>query len=338
MPPEAAIIYIPTNLGASRKEGHMGDVSIAAFPSPLVDVVLRQNGLEPVEHVIVRCPKPNKFDTTRVKNLDAVVELSSNVAGIVEEQRRKGRVIVAIGGDHSLSLGTVPGVVAAESPEAGNEEAEGEEDEVGMIVIDRHLDYHTEETTPSGNIHGEVLAANTGSGNRHLTNIHRPGRKLKAKNVFVAGVNDADADAENPENGELERADADCIGVMTMDEFNAGKRSMGPVRARITALAKRVKKLIVSIDTDGIDQRDAPANHMLNPDGFRADEAVEIMNIIRETGAEIVAVEVVETGLPLYTGAPMDMRAKEQYVTSFPAQMLKTSMLGLRLVGALLKR
>lgn len=332
--PEAAVVYIPTNLGASRKESEMGHVSMAAFPSPLVNLFLMQSGFTPAEHIYVKCPQPNRSDTTRMKNVDAVVELSGDVASIVEEQRRKGRVIVAFGGDHSLSLGTVAGVVAANDMK----DDEADDDEVGQIIIDRHLDYNTDETSPSGNIHGMPVAANTGTGNARLTNIHRPGRKLKAKNVAIFGVNDPDVDKEKPENGELERAYADCIGVMTMDEFNAGKRSMTPIRARIAALAKRVKKLIVSIDTDGINQQDAPANLMLNPDGFSAQEALEIMDIIRESGMEVVAVEVVEIGNPSYTGASLDMKAKEEYVRTFPSKVIKTGILGLQLVKALLRR
>lgn len=317
----------------------MGDVSVAAFPGPLVDFFLRQNGVEPATHVYVPCPNPNTRDTTYLKNLDAVVEFSGNVASIVEEQRHLGRTIVAFGGDHSVSLGTVAGIVAANDDETKESDNEAEEkEEIGMIIVDRHLDYNTEETSPSGNIHGMPLAANTGKGNPRLTNIHRQGRKLKAKDVLVLGVNDPDVDAENPENGELERADADGIGVMTMDEFNGNKRSMDPMRRRIGLLAKRVKKLIVSIDTDGIHQEDAPANHMLNPDGFRAEEMLEIMDIIRETGVEIALVEVVEIGLPLYKGASLDMKAKGEYVNSFPKQMMKTSVLGMQLVGRLLKR
>lgn len=59
---------------------------------------------------------------------------------------------LVLGGDHSLSIGTLAGI-----KEAGKRR-------VSIIWVDAHGDFNTPETTPSGNIHGMPFAVLTGRG------------------------------------------------------------------------------------------------------------------------------------------------------------------------------
>ena len=61
-----------------------------------------------------------------------------------------------LGGDHSVAIGTVSGIVAALSRTAGQK--------IGLIWIDAHADMNTPETSPSGNVHGMPLACCIGIG------------------------------------------------------------------------------------------------------------------------------------------------------------------------------
>ena len=56
---------------------------------------------------------------------------------------------IFVGGDHSISMGTVSGV-ARRCAERGQE--------LAVLWLDAHADYNTPETTPSGNLHGMALA------------------------------------------------------------------------------------------------------------------------------------------------------------------------------------
>jgi arginase len=58
-------------------------------------------------------------------------------------------VPVFLGGDHSISMGSVSGV-ARRAAEEGRE--------LGVLWLDAHADYNTPETSPSGNLHGMALA------------------------------------------------------------------------------------------------------------------------------------------------------------------------------------
>src|SRR5690606_30805563 len=55
-----------------------------------------------------------------------------------------GSFPISLGGDHSISMGTVPG-----SAGGGR---------VGLLWIDAHADLNTPDTSPSGNVHGMPLA------------------------------------------------------------------------------------------------------------------------------------------------------------------------------------
>ena len=60
---------------------------------------------------------------------------------------------IFLGGDHSLSLGTVAGVAA---------HAATQDRPQFVLWLDAHSDYHTPETSDSGNLHGTPVAYFTG--------------------------------------------------------------------------------------------------------------------------------------------------------------------------------
>ncbi len=56
---------------------------------------------------------------------------------------------LVLGGDHSVALGTLGGLARAHGPG-------------GVLWVDAHGDLNRPETSPSGNVHGMVLAAAMG--------------------------------------------------------------------------------------------------------------------------------------------------------------------------------
>ena len=61
-----------------------------------------------------------------------------------------GALPLVLGGDHSVALGSLVGMAKARG--AGG----------GVVWVDAHGDVNTPETSPSGNVHGMVLAAALG--------------------------------------------------------------------------------------------------------------------------------------------------------------------------------
>src|SRR5574341_827988 len=65
--------------------------------------------------------------------------------------------VIFLGGDHSISIGTVASIARCEP--------------TGVLWVDAHGDINTPHTTPSGNIHGMSLAVLLGDGPTQLTDI-----------------------------------------------------------------------------------------------------------------------------------------------------------------------
>ncbi|MCC6403598.1 MAG: arginase [Fimbriimonadaceae bacterium] len=78
---------------------------------------------------------------------ETLVSLKARVA----ESCHHGRVPVVLGGDHSLTIGSLSAAL----------EVYG--DKLGVLWIDAHADCNSPATSPSGNIHGMPLAALTGT-------------------------------------------------------------------------------------------------------------------------------------------------------------------------------
>eukprot|EP00730_Choanoeca_flexa_P015115 TRINITY_DN6858_c0_g1_i4.p1 TRINITY_DN6858_c0_g1~~TRINITY_DN6858_c0_g1_i4.p1 ORF type:complete len:378 (+),score=63.67 TRINITY_DN6858_c0_g1_i4:104-1237(+) len=67
------------------------------------------------------------------------------IADAVSEHARAGRFVLTLGGDHSIGMGTVGGVLRARP-------------DTGVLWIDAHADINTPEISGSGNMHGMPLS------------------------------------------------------------------------------------------------------------------------------------------------------------------------------------
>ena len=90
----------------------------------------------------------------------------------------EGRIPIFLGGDHSISIGTIAGVTWQEP--------------AGVLWIDAHGDFHSDKSSLSGNIHGMSLAALLGDGYPELVGISRAPTRLKPQDVVIVGIRDLD--------------------------------------------------------------------------------------------------------------------------------------------------
>ena len=86
------------------------------------------------------------IDDKKARFLPQILALCDRVAKLVEQARLRGETPLVVGGDHSVALGSLVGMAQAHGPG-------------GVIWVDAHGDLNTPETSPSGNVHGMVLAA-----------------------------------------------------------------------------------------------------------------------------------------------------------------------------------
>lgn len=89
-----------------------------------------------------------------MKNPRAVSAVTRRIAGQVYEHAREGRMVLTLGGDHSIAIGTVAGTARAVRERLGRE--------VAVIWVDAHADINTPETSGSGNVHGMPVSFLTG--------------------------------------------------------------------------------------------------------------------------------------------------------------------------------
>src|SRR5690348_18506973 len=81
--------------------------------------------------------------------LDHILDLCDRLAKLVAAAAERGALPLVLGGDHSVALGSLVGMAQARGPG-------------GIVWIDAHGDLNTPATSPTGNVHGMVLAAALG--------------------------------------------------------------------------------------------------------------------------------------------------------------------------------
>ena len=202
--------------------------------------------------------------------LDAMVRANRAIARAAEQAVRSGDTPIFMGGDHSVSIGTVTGVTCKEP--------------CSVIWIDAHADFNTPATSLSGNIHGMALAVLTGSGPRDLVDLVRKGPKIDPADVVLLGVRDLDA-------GERVRLKKSGIAVYTMREVD--ELGVSGVMKRAEAVLSRHRRIHVSLDMDAVDPSAAPGVGTPVPGGLSYREAHLLMELLADMG-RVASLDIVE--------------------------------------------
>jgi len=167
---------------------------------------------------------------------------------------------VAIGGDHSMAIGTWSGVTTALNAE-GN---------FGLIWFDAHMDSHTPKTSLSGAYHGMPVATLMGYGDKELCSIGSDKAKISPKHLCIIG-------ARSYESAEEELLNKLGVKVFYIDEVK--KRGIEEVFSEAIAIAKKAEYFGVSIDLDAFDPHVAPATASLEKNGLLADDIFRPLEI-----------------------------------------------------------
>jgi arginase len=205
-------------------------------------------------------------------------EIVEAIRKVCEQAYREGRNTVSagqfplfLGGDHSISIGTIGGIT--------------HEEPAGVIWIDAHGDFNVPETSPNGNIHGMPVAVLLGLGIPPLVNLGRHGAKVKAEDVVLLGTRDLDYD----ERGLLKNSGVTIYTMREIDEQGIG----AVVRHILDHTLKHAKRLHISLDMDVLDPHDAPGVGTPAPGGLTYREAHLTMEILHDSG-RIASMDIVE--------------------------------------------
>lgn len=260
------IIGFPIDLGADRRGVDMGPsaLRIANLQSKLEFL-----GYKVIDSgdIFIQNVESQKIGNPKLKYLNEILRTCKILAGRVEKVLSKGEFPLCLGGDHSIALGTIAGISSF---------CRKNKMKLGIIWIDAHSDMNTEETTPSGNIHGMPVAAALGLGNEKLVNFYGFSPKVKVENFVLIGVRSIDP----PERKNIKE-----IGLPVYTMSDVDKIGIHRIINRVLKQFKeRVDHIHVSFDLDSIDPEIAPGVGTPVSGGFSYREAHLLMESIAECG------------------------------------------------------
>jgi arginase len=265
------VIGVPMDLGADRRGVDIGASAIRY--AGLNDQLRRLgNTVNDIGNIVVPQPESQPTGESHLKYLEPIIQASENLADTVTAALQAGEFPLILGGDHSIALGSITGVARVHR-------------DVGVIWVDAHGDFNTSETTPSGNIHGMVLAALAGLGHASLTQIGGWSPKINKQTIVIVGARDLD-----PEEQVLLRDEH--IHVFTMTDID--KRGMSEIMRKAIDIASQASHgFHLSLDMDSLDPREAPGVGTPVRGGLTYREAHLAMEMVA-TSRRMVSMDTVE--------------------------------------------
>lgn len=172
---------------------------------------------------------------------------------------------IFLGGDHALALGTLTGVAAHADSLSRPQFA---------LWLDAHSDYHTPQTSTSGNLHGTPLAYACGlDGFSDFPAVTHP---VKAKNICLIGLRSVD----RAEQEMLIQHQLRIVDMRRIDESGIKR----PLAAFLDDVKRANGMLHVSLDVDFMDPSIAPAVGTTVPGGATFREAHLVMEMLHDSG------------------------------------------------------
>lgn len=256
------LLGAPVQEGASQRGCRMGPEAIrtAGLEQALQDLGHNVSDLGDVaaDQVSV-APHAN----AAIHDLETVVGFTQALDRAAYDAVAKGTPIF-MGGDHSMSAGTVRGVARA-AKNAGKP--------LFVLWLDAHPDFHKLDTTESGNLHGSPVAYFTGQAgfDGYFPEVDAP---VDPANICMIGLRSVDRAEEEA----LLAKKVTLHDMRAVDEFGIVRL----LRDFIDRVAEADGWLHVSLDVDFLEPAIAPAVGTTVPGGATFREAHLIMEMLHE--------------------------------------------------------
>lgn len=268
-----SIIGVPMDLGQNRRGVDMGPSAIR-YAGVVERLEALGHSVKDEGDIAISHARKEQSSNTHLRNLEDVIEANLALAEKVHEVLTQGQFPLVLGGDHSIAIGTLAGLA-------------DRYENLGVIWYDAHADLNTEETSPTGNIHGMPLAVSLGLGHNDLVNIRSFSPKIKPENVIIIGARSVDP-------GERELIKEKGIKVFSMHEID--KLGMTEVMNQAISYLRdrKVDGVHLSLDLDGLDPLYTPGVGTPVPGGINYRESHLAMEMLYSssliTSAEFVEV------------------------------------------------
>jgi arginase len=265
-----AVIGAALDLGAGRRGVDMGPSAIR-YAGLAARIEELGRAYVDLGNVQTMQPEASKVGDERLRYLEEILLtcrlVADEVAGAVED----GLLPLVLGGDHSVALGTLGGLARERGPG-------------GVLWIDAHGDLNRPETSPTGNVHGMVLAAVMGLGGPEFADPGWPVPSVDPSRVALVGVRSLD----DGERALLRELNATVFTMSDLDRLGVEH-----------AIEKSLEQVSgsgfvhVSFDMDAVDPDVAPGVGTPVRGGLSYREAHLAMELVAEAGVA-GSLEIVE--------------------------------------------
>jgi arginase len=227
------------------------------------------------------------LDQTLEKNLLQNSVANEKVSGLIENLELKDSVLLSVGGDHGLGLGSVHGMMSHHP-------------DLIVVWVDAHGDINTPETSSTGNFHGMPLSFLLGIGEKKKE-FSWMKHKLSPKSLILLGARSLD----EAEKKIIEENHIELLPHPSRESLEAMLDKIDPQRTR---------PIHLSLDIDFFNPDDVRATGCLVSGGPRKEDVFEIGQFLGQTG-QLVSVDIVELNPEL--GSVTDVKNTFSVATDF---------------------
>lgn len=267
------LIGIPLQDGASQLGCEMGPSALrtAGIATALTDL---GHEVHDIGNLSISKPEDKDHPNPKLRNLGIIAEWTRVIAEAAYCESKEGMPIF-LGGDHALSAGSVSGL-ARRSKEVNRP--------LFVLWLDAHTDFHTLDTTDSGNLHGVPVAYFTGRPgfDGYFPQLETP---VDPANVCMIGIRSVDS----AERKSIQQTDILVHDMRAIDENG--------VAVLLRSFIERVEAanglLHVSLDVDFLDPAVGPAVGTTVPGGATFREAHLVMEMLHDSGL-VTSLDLVE--------------------------------------------
>lgn len=257
------------DLGAGRRGVDMGPSAIryAGLEHDLLEMGLQ---VKDYQNISVSGPESTDPGNPRAKFGGLIEEACVLLRERVAQIARADQFPLVLGGDHSIAMGSVAGLLDARG-------------DVGVLWVDAHGDINTPESSPSGNVHGMPVATilgQSGLGSR----LGWTSRAINPRRLVLFGTRTLDS-------GERRVIKELGVRMFTMSEID--QRGVKACLDEAIALLQGRGGIHISFDIDAVDPLEAPGVGTPWPGGLTYREAHLAMELLAATG-QVSSMEVVE--------------------------------------------
>lgn len=265
-----SVIGAPIMFGQRRAGVDLGPAAIrhANLISTLVNLDYQVEDLGNIKITA----SPFAEQNTKLRNLSAINAVCESLAQVVDQIKAKGSFPLILGGDHSISIGSIAGI-------AKNHKR------LGVIWYDAHGDLNTGDTSVSGNIHGMPLAACLGQGDKLLTHVLGFAPKVLPQDIVIIGARDLDPPEINLIK-ELNIAVYTAIDIERYGMLDIIERSLAQV-------SDQTDGVHLSLDLDALDSAFTPGVGTPVANGINLEDSLLAMRYLANS-KKITSAEFVE--------------------------------------------